>query len=68
LQPLPTNWPRSLHEGTWNTVWGPLANAVVSVLFVVLIVTGGTIWLRRTLKQRRIRARKTAPALQANVT
>jgi uncharacterized iron-regulated membrane protein len=64
LAPLPTNWSRSLHEGTWNTVWGPLANAVVSLLFLMLLGTGGTIWLRRTLKQRRIRAQKRAPALQ----
>ena len=68
LQPLPTNWPRSLHEGTWNTVWGPLANAAVSVLFIGLIATGGTIWLRRTLRQRRIRAEKRALALQASGT
>lgn len=58
LQPLQTNWPRSLHEGTWNTVWGPAANAVVALLFIVLIATGGTIWARRTWKQRQIRAKK----------
>ena len=68
LQPLQTNWPRSLHEGTWNTVWGPLANAVVAVLFIVLIATGGTIWARRTWKQRQIRAKKKTLDLQTSST
>lgn len=58
LEPISVNWSRSVHEGTWNTLWGPLANAAVSVLFLGLIATGTTIWLRRTLKQRRIRAEK----------
>lgn len=64
LQPLRTNWSRSLHEGTWNTVWGPLGNVVVSIVFLVLIGTGATIWARRTWKQRQIRARKKSLALQ----
>lgn len=62
LQPLATNWPRALHEGNWHLTWGPLANAVVSVLFLGLLGTGLTIWLRRTLRQRAIRRERLATA------
>ena len=55
LRPLATNWPRALHEGNWNVIVGPLANGLVSVLFLGLVGTGLTIWLRRRLKQAAIR-------------
>jgi uncharacterized iron-regulated membrane protein len=55
LRPLATNWPRALHEGNWNVIVGPLANGLVSVLFLGLMGTGLTIWLRRRLKQAAIR-------------
>lgn len=62
LQALPTNWPRALHEGNWNVVAGPLANIVVSVVFVGLIGTGLLIWGRRTWRLRRIRRERLAAA------
>lgn len=55
LQPLATNWARALHEGNWNTIAGPLANIVVSIVFLGLIGTGLTIYARRTLRLRRVR-------------
>ncbi len=65
LQPLAANWPRSLHEGNWHLTWGPLANAVVSVLFLALLGTGLTIWLRRTLRLRAVRRTKLAATARA---
>ncbi len=65
LLPLGTNWPRALHEGNWHLTWGPLANGLVSVLFLGLLGTGLTIWLRRRLKQRTIRRERRAAAVQA---
>ena len=62
LRPLATNWPRALHEGNWHVVIGPLANGLVSVLFLGLMGTGLTIWLRRRLKQAAIRRSRLAAA------
>jgi uncharacterized iron-regulated membrane protein len=62
LRAIPTNWPRALHEGNWNVVAGPLANVVVSVVFLGLIGTGFVIWGRRTWRLRRIRRERLAAA------
>jgi len=62
LRPLATNWPRALHEGNWNVIVGPVANGLVSVLFLGLMGTGLTIWLRRRLKQAAIRRSRLATA------
>lgn len=47
---MPTNWPRSLHEGNWGGYLSAGLNLVTSLGFVVLFVTGFTIWARRQLR------------------
>jgi uncharacterized iron-regulated membrane protein len=60
LTETPRNWPRAIHEGNWSPTLAPALNIIVSVVFTGLWITGLTIWLRRTLRQRRVRAEKTA--------
>lgn len=52
LAPLPTNWPRVLHEGNWGWLLGSLANLVAAVALAGLLGTGVWIWARRTLRRR----------------
>jgi uncharacterized iron-regulated membrane protein len=52
LVPLTTNWPRALHEGNWHSVWGPLANLIVSIVSLGLLVTGLIVWARRKFRPR----------------
>ncbi len=53
LVPTPTPWPRLLHEGTWAGKWSGIVNVVTSLAFVLLLVTGLTIWMRRKLRRAR---------------
>lgn len=55
--PLATNWPRALHEGNWHSLWGPLANLIVSIVSLGLLGTGMIIWARRRFRPR-VRARE----------
>jgi uncharacterized iron-regulated membrane protein len=57
----PRNWPRALHEGTWNIWFGPALNIIVSVVFAGLWGTGLYIWARRTLRRRKPRAALAMP-------
>jgi hypothetical protein len=52
LRPLPTNWPRALHEGNWHATIGSTANLLASVVFTGLWLTGLLIWLRRKTRRR----------------
>ncbi len=52
LRPLPTNWPRALHEGNWHASLGSSANLIASVVFTGLWLTGLLIWLRRKTRRR----------------
>ena len=55
LKPAPTNWPRTFHEGTFLGIWGGVMNLVLSLAFVLLLVSGVVIWGRRALRPRRAR-------------
>ncbi|MFL1462166.1 PepSY domain-containing protein [Roseococcus sp. DSY-14] len=52
LEPLPANWPRILHEGTWGGAWGAVVNIATALALLMLGVSGVWLWLRR----RRMRA------------
>lgn len=52
LVPGPRNWPRALHEGNWAGFYSGLANVVTSMTFVLLFVTGISIWARRKIRRR----------------
>lgn len=47
----PTTWPRLIHEGTWSGAWSGLINLVTSLALVLLLVTGLTIWGRRSMRR-----------------
>jgi uncharacterized iron-regulated membrane protein len=49
----PQNWPRAWHEGVFAGFWSGLMNLVVSIALTGLLITGLTIWARRTLRRRR---------------
>ncbi|MGO4685664.1 PepSY domain-containing protein [Hyphomicrobium sp. 2TAF46] len=49
----PRNWPKLLHEGNWAGVWSASANAVTSLVLILLLSTGLFIWARRRLRRRR---------------
>lgn len=52
LTPTPRQWPRLLHEGNWGGSTPPLVNVLISLALVILMVTGITIWVRRTFRRR----------------
>ena len=52
LKPSPANWPRTLHEGTFLGIWGGVMNLVLSLAFVLLLISGVTLWGRRALRVR----------------
>ncbi len=56
LLPTARNWPRLLHEGNWMGMGPALANAATALAFLVLLVTGAWIWVRRTFRRRPARA------------
>lgn len=60
-QPIPRNWPRLWHEGNFAGIWSALMNIIISVAMLGLLITGGSIWLRRKLR-RGARAKRMAPA------
>jgi uncharacterized iron-regulated membrane protein len=66
LQPMPSNWPRILHEGSWGGVAGSLANLVAAIVLAGLLGTGIWLWARRRMKRRatprRVRVRPGAAA------
>jgi len=62
LQPAPTNWPRTFHQGDFFGVWGGVMNVVLSLAFVLLLTTGVWIWARRQVVRRRRRTRTPVPA------
>jgi uncharacterized iron-regulated membrane protein len=51
LVPGARNWPRALHEGVWAGVYSGLVNVGTSIALIGLLVTGLTIWARRTLRR-----------------
>lgn len=63
LQPMPANWWRVLHEGNWGGVAGSVVNLVISVALLGLLGTGGWIWGRRKLMQRRAARQRAAAGL-----
>lgn len=58
----PTNWPRGLHEGNALGAWTGIMVIVTSLGLVGLMVTGLTIWFRRTFLRKRNRVRGSQPA------
>jgi hypothetical protein len=52
LQPAPSNWPRTFHEGTFLGVWGGVMNLVLSLAFTLLLGSGVLIWARRAFRKR----------------
>ncbi|MGE3916307.1 MAG: PepSY domain-containing protein, partial [Hyphomicrobiaceae bacterium] len=59
--PMPRNWPRLWHEGTFAGPWSAWMNIVTSAAMIGLLATGLWIWLSRRLR-RRIPRRSPAPA------
>ncbi len=53
LKATPTNWPRMFHQGDFWGVWGGVMNVILSLAFVLLLVTGMWIWAKRTFRRRR---------------
>ena len=61
----PANWSRGLHEGNLAGMWTGFMVFVTSLAFVGLMVTGLTIWFRRTFLRKRNRDRsRPAPVAQ----
>ncbi|HRE19802.1 MAG TPA: PepSY-associated TM helix domain-containing protein, partial [Rhabdaerophilum sp.] len=59
------NWSRGLHEGNIAGMWTGIMVLVTSLAFVGLMVTGLTIWFRRTFLRKRNRDRS-RPAAAAS--
>lgn len=59
LKPLPPNLPRIFHQGDFFGIWGGVMNVILSLAFILLLVSGMWIWARRTFfrKRRRVRNR-----------
>lgn len=53
--PQPRNWPRLVHEGNFAGIWSGLLNVATSLALILLLVTGLTLWARRTLLRQRRR-------------
>jgi uncharacterized iron-regulated membrane protein len=47
-----TNWPRGLHEGNVAGFWTGIMVLLTSFGFVGLMITGLTLWVRRTFRKR----------------
>ncbi len=60
--PMAANWPRLWHEGNFAGHYSAALNIVTSFALVVLLVTGIWIWLRRSLRRRRMRRAQPAAA------
>ncbi|RTL68187.1 MAG: PepSY domain-containing protein [Hyphomicrobiales bacterium] len=56
------NWPRLWHEGNFAGHITAGLNVVTSIALLLLLVTGVWIWARRSLRRRRKRAARAAPA------
>jgi len=46
------NWPRLIHEGNWAGLWSGGLNALTAAAMILLMGTGLTMWLNRTLRRR----------------
>jgi uncharacterized iron-regulated membrane protein len=55
LRLMQDNWPRLIHEGNWNGLWGGLVNAVTAAGMLGLLGTGLLIWAKRRFRRRRPR-------------
>jgi uncharacterized iron-regulated membrane protein len=53
LKPAPSNWPRTFHQGDFFGIWGGVMNVVLSLAFILLLVTGVWMWGKRTFRKRR---------------
>lgn len=63
ITPLPSNWPRLIHEGTFGGPTGSILNVITSFALIGLMVTGLLIWAKRKLrKPQRQRAQPAARA------
>ena len=63
VTPLPSNWPRLIHEGTFGGPTGSIINVITSFALIGLMVTGLLIWAKRKLrKPQRAGAEPTARA------
>ena len=59
LKPLPPNLPRIFHQGDFFGIWGGVINVILSLAFILLLVSGLWIWARRTFFRKRRRIRNT---------
>jgi uncharacterized iron-regulated membrane protein len=60
VTPLPANWPRLIHEGTFGGPTGSILNVITSFALIGLMVTGLLIWAKRKL--RKPQRQRVAPA------
>jgi uncharacterized iron-regulated membrane protein len=51
VTPLPSNWPRLIHEGTFGGPTGSILNVITSFALIGLMVTGLLIWAKRKLRK-----------------
>jgi hypothetical protein len=63
LTPLPANWPRLIHEGTFGGATGSILNVITSFALIGLLSTGLLIWARRKLKKPQ--RQRVSPAVRA---
>ncbi|NJO54741.1 MAG: PepSY domain-containing protein [Bacteroidales bacterium] len=63
VSPLPANWPRLIHEGTFGGALGSVVNVITSFALIGLLGTGLLIWAKRKLKKpQRVRGAATSRA------
>ncbi|CUU42090.1 putative iron-regulated membrane protein [Blastochloris viridis] len=60
VTPLPANWPRLIHEGTFGGSIGSIVNVVTSFALIGLLCTGLLIWAKRKLRKPQRPRRPTA--------
>jgi uncharacterized iron-regulated membrane protein len=63
VTPLPSNWPRLIHEGTFGGPTGSILNVITSFALIGLMVTGLLIWAKRKL--RKPQRQRAAPVARA---
>ena len=51
LEPLPSNWPRLLHEGTYGSALGSVVTLLTALAAGGLLISGLIVWARRRFRK-----------------